>query len=267
MILSIQSDVLHGHVGQKAALPIYQASSIEATQLATVTLAAHPGFGVRHRSILPADVMAGLLEDFLTLAERPELTALHVGYFGAADQIEVMADFIHKARQLQPEITIMLDPVFGEGERRYVADEIIEAVIEKLVPIADIITPNHFELSLLYGQAINSKQTALSALQTITGKQGQIKCLTGLYVQDDEMIYDIICQDEISAETAHRALPQGVSGAGDAFAALLLSSLQKGHTLKEALFIASRITSHMIAQSKSPLTLNVASGLVMIDGY
>lgn len=267
MILSIQSDVLHGHVGQKAALPIYRASSIEATQLATVTLAAHPGFGVQHRSILPAEVMAGLLDDYLALEERPELAALHIGYFGAADQIEVMADFIHKARLLHPEITIMLDPVFGDGTRRYVADEIIEAVIAKLVPLADIITPNHFELSLLYGQAINSKQTALSALQTIKGKQGQIKCLTGLYLQDDEMIYDIICQDEISAETAHRALPQGVSGAGDAFAALLLSSLQKGHGPKEALFIASRITSHMIAQSKSPLTLNVASGLVMIDGY
>ena len=267
MILSIQSDVLHGHVGQKAALPIYNASQIDATQLATVTLAAHPGFGVRRRSILPAEIMAGLLDDFLTLKERPELSALHIGYFGAADQVAVMADFIHKARQLHPDITIMLDPVFGDGERAYVADEIIEAVTDRLVPIADIITPNHFELSLLYGQAINSKETALLALQTIKGKKGQIKCLTGLYLQDDEMIYDIICQDEISAETAHRALPQGVSGAGDAFAALLLSSLQKGHALKEALFIASRITSHMIAQSKSPLTLNVASGLVMIDGF
>ena len=168
MILSIQSDVLWGAVGQKAAMPIYNAAGIEATQLATVTLAAHPGYSIQNRAIMPADSLSELLDEFLTLSARPALSALHIGYFGAADQVARVADFCHEARRHHPTIKILLDPVFGDGNRRYVKDEIIDAVIDNLVPQADIITPNHFELSLLANKKIDSLEVAREALSTLT---------------------------------------------------------------------------------------------------
>ena len=265
MILSIQSDVLYGAVGQKAALPIYHAASLEITQLATITLAAHPGFGVRHRSILPAQTMSGLLDDFLQLDERPELSALHIGYFGSADQVNQVAGFCEKARQAHPQIKILIDPVFGDGNRRYVADDIIQAVIDKLVPMADIITPNHFELSLLSGAIIKDQNTAKDALTTLSQTHHLIACVTGLKLDEEPLIYDVIMDKQSMHRCSQEARPQGVSGAGDSFAALLLSALLKGKDVPEALSFASNITAHMIAQSKSPLTLNVASGLSMIS--
>ena len=265
MILSIQSDVLFGAVGQKAAMPIYQAALLDATQLATIVLAAHPGFGVESRAIMPANILSGLLDDFLLLDARPQLTALHIGYFGAADQVRAAAEFIEKARRHNPALKILLDPVFGDGDRRYVADEIIEAVIALLVPQANIITPNHFELSLLAGTKIESTDAAIEALTSLNQRHQLIACVTGLAVEDDKVIYDLMVKDEASYGEAHKKLDHGVSGAGDAFSALLLSVLLHDKSLPEALSFASAITQHMIAQSKSPLTLNVASGLSMID--
>ena len=265
MILSIQSDVLFGVVGQKAAMPIYQAASLEATQLATIVLAAHPGFGIKSRSIMQADILSDLLDEFLSLKERPDLTALHIGYFGAADQVFAAAEFIEKARRDNPSIKILLDPVFGDGDRRYVADDIIEAVIDKLVPQADIITPNHFELSLLAKQKIDSLEAAHSALTSLNQRHQLIGCVTGLAMTGDEAIYDVMVENQTLYKEAHKALPHGVSGAGDAFSALLLSALLRGKSLPDSLAFASMVTHHMISRSKSPLTLNVASGLSMID--
>ena len=74
-------------------MPIYQAALLEATQLATITLAAHPGYGIKSRAILPAETFSQLLDDFLLLKERPPLTALHIGYFGAAAQVSAASAF------------------------------------------------------------------------------------------------------------------------------------------------------------------------------
>ena len=94
MILSIQSNVMHGYVGNRACLPFYQAFGIESEHLDTVRLAAHPGHGTSARDILDGAVMTALFDDYLALPDRVAPEAIHIGYFGALDQIAPTAQLV-----------------------------------------------------------------------------------------------------------------------------------------------------------------------------
>ena len=268
MIISIQSSVLYGHVGNQAALPIYHACGHNTAHLDTVRLAAHPGFGTSAKACLSADDLQNILADYVTLKERPAILALHIGYIGHADQIAPLAALITTLCQTQkdanmPTPLIIIDPVFGDGNHSYVSDEIIRQTITHLLPLADVITPNQFELSVLSGDKAETCEAAIAALQALPNVTARYRCLTG-FIDKENKLYDSLWQD---GESYHHPqdIHHGVSGAGDAFAALWVSHFLKGHDAISSLQIASDITHHMIAKSKSPLTLNLASGLLKIS--
>ncbi len=264
MILSIQSNVMHGSVGNRASLPIYQAFGIETNHLDTVRLAAHPGHGTTARDTISGDAMRALFDDYLKLPDASQPAAIHIGYFGALSQIAPTADFIQSLKQRYPAMRLMLDPVFGDHGKAYISADMIEAIITTLVPLADIITPNQFELATLSGQSVTSQEEAANALTSLAQKTSAQKTsalivATGIDAGDN--IADMICdKGQITGQHAPKKA-QGVSGSGDAFAALFLSYILANKTPQQALELASHLTHHMIAHSKSPLTLNLSSGL------
>ena len=93
-ILAIQSAVMIGAVGNDAAMPVYTHFRHKAARLDTVRLAAHPGFSRGFTDITEARVLAALLTDFANLQKDAMPKAAQTGYFGAADQIFPVADFI-----------------------------------------------------------------------------------------------------------------------------------------------------------------------------
>ena len=262
MILSIQSNVMHGAVGNKASLPLYQAFGIATDHLDTVRLAAHPGHGVSARDTLDGAVMAALLDDYLALPDTAKPQGIHIGYFGALDQIAPTANFISTLKQRHPQMPVMLDPVFGDHGKAYISADIIAAVTEQLMPLADIITPNQFELATLSARAITNAAQAQTACLALAERTEAHIVATG--IQDGDEVIDLLCADGLI--TTHRAAKQtiGVSGGGDALAALYLAHIITKASPQEALIAASSLTHHMIAHSKSPLTLNLASGLLEI---
>lgn len=262
MIFSLQSSVIHGHVGQSAALPFYHRFGFVTEHLDTVRLAAHPGHGVSTKQILSTKIMDDFLSDYLSLPKRQQITAFHTGYFGSAEQVERAADFIRTLREENHDMIYLLDPVFGDKGKAYVSQDIISAITTYLVPLANIITPNHFELSLLAGKQITSLNDAQTALTLISNCTAEIRLLTGL--QNEEIITDLLVTKQGTTTYEAPAAKQGVSGAGDAFAALFLAHYLTGGCAEQALSQASATTHHMIAKSKSPLTLDVASGLELI---
>ena len=263
MILSIQSNVMHGYVGNRACLPLYQAFGIESEHLDTVRLAAHPGHGTTARDILDGAIMAELFKDYLALSDRTQPTAVHIGYFGALDQIAPTAALIKALKKRAPETLILLDPVFGDHGKAYVGADIIAAITSDLIPLADIITPNQFELEYLSGTRITDRDSAALALEHLNQKTGAIIIGTGLSC--DEMVLDPLFDGAVHHTLSHPSKEAGVSGSGDAFAALFLSAIIKGESHDNALQKASSLTHYMIQKSKSPLTLAIASGLEKIS--
>ena len=263
MILSIQSNVMHGYVGNRASLPLYQAFGIETDHLDTVRLAAHPGHGTKTRDVLDGKIMGALFDDYLGLPDTEQPSAIHIGYFGALDQVTQTARFITALKARHEGLVILLDPVFGDNGRRYISDDIISAVITQLLPLADIITPNQFELEVLAQMTISNQSQAKDALAKLGATSARIIMATG--IQDGTIIRDMLYADAMISEQSATLRDQGVSGSGDAFAALFLSHIIKGDKPKAALRAASALTHHMIAHSKSPLTLNITSGLALIS--
>lgn len=259
MIFSIQSNVMHGYVGNRASLPFYHASGLETCQLDTVRLAAHPGYGATARDVITAQTMTSLFDDYLSLADTKAITACHTGYFGTAEQVVATAEFINSLQSRHPDMLVLVDPVFGDKGRSYVPGDVIKAIIEQLLPLADILTPNQFELHYLTGQPLNTLADAKSALHHIILKPHQIAIATG--IESETHIHDICLQDEEIYEISAPLLDSGVSGAGDAFASLFLSQIIKGQTTKTALHTASVIIHHIVRHSQSPLTMNIESGL------
>ena len=151
-VLSIQSAVAHGHVGNSAAVFPLQRIGVEVVPVLTVNFSNHTGYGAwRGPLIPPADVA----EVLLGVEERgvfPQIDAVLSGYQGGVGIGDVIVDVVGRVKAANPAAIYACDPVMGNAKSGcFVAPEIPDLLRDRLVPVADIITPNQFELGFLTG--------------------------------------------------------------------------------------------------------------------
>lgn len=257
-LVTIQSAVMIGAVGNDAAMPVYTHFRQKAARLDTVRLAAHPGFQTGFTDITPAPTLAALLRDFTNLQQTAQPEAIQTGYFGAADQIAPVAEFI-AGSQNKANIFYLLDPVLGDAGKLYVAQSIADAIQEKLLPLADIITPNAFELGLLAGKDVTSLAEAEIAAQHMLAKNsGRLQAVfaTGIHAETGK-IADMLITGKKTTTFVHNRKIHGVSGSGDVLSALVLSAYLNHANLEAACRWASPLAAEMIARTASPLGLAV----------
>ena len=256
VILSIQSAVVHGAVGNNAAMPIYQYLRQPAESVDTVQLAAHPGFGTSMLSVTPAAELGALLADYERLDIFSQLGAIQTGYFGDHSQIAPVAQFIATSTQANEPILYLLDPVLGDAGRLYVDSTISDAIRTYLLPLADIITPNQFELSLLAETAIQNETDAVTAArQLITGRL-QAVFTTGITTASSQ-ICDILVSSETEQIMTSDKKPNGVSGSGDVLSAFFLNAIMSGQNLAQAAHTANTKTAEILSKADSTLTMPV----------
>ena len=145
-VLSIQSSVAAGFVGNTVAGPVLTALGQHPLLVDTVLLAAHPGYGKRAGGAVPDSILADVLDGILTITDTAGMHIVTSGYLGSAGQAAGIAALVDGWRGASGG-TYILDPVLGDGGRLYVAQDIADAMRAELLPRADIITPNHYELS------------------------------------------------------------------------------------------------------------------------
>lgn len=256
VILSIQSAVMHGAVGNNAAMPIYQYLRQPAEFVDTVQLAAHPGFGTSMLSVTPAAELGALLADYRKLDIFGQLGAIQTGYFGDHSQIAPVAQFIAACTQANEPILYLLDPVLGDAGRLYVDSTISEAIRADLLPHADIITPNQFELSLLAETAIQNETNAVTAArQLITGRLKAVLA-TGISTASGQ-ICDILVSPDLEQIMTADKQPNGVSGSGDVLSAFFLNAILSGNSLAQAAQAANKNTADILAKASTALTMPV----------
>jgi len=244
IILSIQSSVIAGLVGNTAAAPIYSLAGHQTFRIDSVNLAAHPGMAEVTKFIMPAVQMATLLNELCALQPMQKIKAIQTGYLGSVEQVSIISDFITK--QACP--LYVFDPVFGDNHKLYVAPELAAASARALLPLATITTPNAFELSYLSGQDVSCIDTAIKASRLIQDKGPKWVLATGIQITKNQ-VADMLSGPDTQICFRYEKQPTGISGAGDVLAALLTASLVSGGDIATAAKQASAITQALIRAS------------------
>ena len=151
-ILSIQSSVAYGHVGNSAAVFPLQRLGIEVWPVITVHFSNHTGYGAWRGPVLGPDDIAEVLTGIEERGVLPSCNAVLSGYMGDAGLGRLIVDAAAKVKALNPQALYCCDPVMGDvGRGFFVRPGIPDFMRQTAVPAADIITPNQFELEFLTG--------------------------------------------------------------------------------------------------------------------
>src|SRR3954470_988381 len=160
-VLSVQSRVAYGHVGNAASVFPLQRLGIEAWALDTVAFSNHTGHGRWRGSAVAAAQIAELFEGIAPLRVLPQIDAVLSGYLGDAATGPVLLDIVARVRAANPRALFCCDPVIGDVDTgSYVTEGIAEFFRGRALALADIFPPNRFELEYLTGCNIGTVNEA-----------------------------------------------------------------------------------------------------------
>ncbi len=225
-ILSVQSSVAYGHVGNSAAVFPLQRLGHEVWPVLTVHFSNHTGYGQWRGPLLApsdvADVIAGIAERGVL----PTCDAVLSGYQGAETVGEVVLDAVAQVKAANPAAVYCCDPVMGDvGRGFFVRPGIPEFMRDRVVPAADLVTPNQFELEYLVDGTVGTAAELLDAVDAVRARGPRSVLVTSVRTDDtpDDAIEMVAVDDEGAWSVRTPLLPISVNGAGDVTAALFLA--------------------------------------------
>jgi pyridoxine kinase len=234
-VLSIQSRVAYGHVGNAAAIFPLQCLGVEAWALDTVAFSNHTGHGRWRGDVVAAETVAALFDGIADLGVLPSIDAVLSGYIGTAETGAVLLDIVARIKQANPTALFCCDPVIGDTDTgSYVRDGVAEFFRDRALALADIVTPNRFELEFLTGRAVSTIGDAGEAAATLRRQGPGVVLVTSLDIAPDQMTILASGPDGAWAIETPR-LPVMLNGCGDVTAALFLGHLVSGASLADAL--------------------------------
>ncbi|MEU1754060.1 pyridoxal kinase PdxY [Micromonospora matsumotoense] len=228
-ILSIQSSVAYGHVGNSAAVFPLQRLGHEVWPVLTVHFSNHTGYGAWRGPLLaPADV-AEVIEGIADRGVLGTADAVLSGYQGDPAMGAVILDAVDRIRAANPDAVYCCDPVMGDtGRGMFVRPGIPEYLRDVVVPRADIITPNHFELDFLAGRTTTTLADVLDAVDVVRATGPRDVLVTSVLHGDvpDGSLEVVAVSDEGAWAVTTPLLPISPNGGGDVTAALYLAHLR-----------------------------------------
>jgi pyridoxine kinase len=234
-VLSIQSWVACGNVGNCAALFPLQRLGIDTWSLNTVAFSNHTGYGKWRGDAVPAGTIAALFEGIAELGLLPRCDAVLSGYLGEPEIGPVLLDIVARVKAANPAALYCCDPVMGDfGPGWYVRAGIPEWYRDRALAVADIATPNRFELEWLSGGHIASLGDAADAAAALRRRGPRIVLATSLEPAPDRLAVIAAAAEGVwVVETPNLAIE--ATGCGDALAALFLGWVLKGTAVPQAL--------------------------------
>jgi pyridoxine kinase len=230
-LLSIQSHVAYGHVGNSAAVFPLQRIGVEVWPVHTLQYSNHPGYGQWQGRVFDADMIREVVGGIAKRGVLGECDGVLSGYMGGADIGAAILEAVATVKQANPSAKYCCDPVIGDvGRGVFVREGIPEFMKEKAVPAADVITPNQFELEYLGGGECKTLARALDAIRGLQELGPGIVLVTSLHVEDtpEDAIDLLVADGDNRFRLRTPRLQLMVNGAGDAMAALFFA-----HYLRE----------------------------------
>lgn len=236
-VISIQSQVVYGHVGNSAAALPMQLRGLNVAAVPTTLLSNHPGYETMRGRVLEPELVSDLLRG---VEERGLInTSRYIvsGYLGSRANGEVVADFVKRARKINPDILYICDPVMGDtGLGIFVADQVVEWIINQLVPLADLLTPNQFELGLITQSEPASFLQLEEKVRQIQALNNARLVVTGCVFPDTPYgsLENVVVEESGNTRLTSLRVPIVPVGTGDLFTGLLTANLTQDYALIDA---------------------------------
>lgn len=241
-ILSIQSHVAYGHVGNASAVFPMQRLGVEVWPIHTVQFSNHTGYGAWKGRVFDGGMIDEVMEGIAERGLLPSCDGVLSGYMGSADIGHAILHAVERVRAANPKAIYCCDPVIGDvGRGIFVRPGIPEFMREQAAPAADIVTPNQFELELLTDIAISTLADAHRAVEALRGVGPRVVLVTSLVTEETPAdAIDMMASDASgSFRVRTPRLDVSVNGAGDAIAALFLVHYMRENSAAAALAKAS----------------------------
>ncbi|MDT3687971.1 MAG: pyridoxal kinase PdxY [Pseudorhodoplanes sp.] len=233
-LLSIQSHVAFGHVGNAAATFPLQRIGVEVWPIHTVQFSNHTGYGAWTGEVFDAGLIGEVVRGIDAAGALGTCDGVLSGYMGAAATGEAILGAVARVKGANPQARYCCDPVIGDVESGvFVRDGIPEFMKSRAVPAADVITPNQFELDYLSGLTTSNLDRTLAAVDALHALGPRHILVTSLHVEETPRdSLDLLASGpEGCFQVRTPLLPLSISGAGDAIAALFFAHLlQTGRT-------------------------------------
>jgi pyridoxine kinase len=231
-ILSIQSHVAYGHVGNAAAVFPMQRLGHEVWPIHTVQFSNHTGYGAWRGEVLPAALIGDCVQGIADRGVLGRCDGVLSGYMGSAETGSAILEAVSKVKAANPKARYCCDPVIGDVEGGiFVRPGIAEFMRDRAVPMADIITPNQFELDLLSGGASATLDEARQAIGIVHATGPKIILVTSYLGETTPSgSLDLLASDGMDLWRVRTPkLDLAINGAGDAIAALFfVHALESG---------------------------------------
>ena len=237
-ILSIQSHVAFGHVGNSAAVFPLQRMGVEVWPIHTVQFSNHTGYGKWQGRVFDAGLIREMTAGLEQRGCLGECDGVLSGYVGEADIGAATLDAVTTVKRANPSAKYCCDPVIGDvGRGIFVREGIPAFMKEKAVPAADIITPNQFELDYLAGCESRTLADVLGAVKAVHALGPRAVLVTSLHIDDTpDNTIDLLASDEAGRFRLRTPkLRLVVNGAGDAIAALFFAHYLRSRKIRDAL--------------------------------
>lgn len=238
LVISIQSQVVHGHVGNSAAVFPMQAEGVTVAAVPTALLSNHPHYSTMRGTVLDAGLVADLLRGVEERGLVERATVLLTGYLGSPTIARHVAGFVAAARKHNPNLVYLCDPVMGDDDLGvFVADGLTDIFRDQLVPLASIITPNQFELEILAGTKARDSAGLLTASDGIAHGGRPAVIATGCTLADTPagQVETVLCANGLMTRIATPRLPIRPCGTGDLLSGLVAAHVAKGTNVEIAL--------------------------------
>lgn len=251
-ILSIQSHVAYGHVGNSAAVFPLQRLGVEVWPVHTVQFSNHTGYGNWQGRVFDAALIREVVGGIEQRGSLSECDGVLSGYIGEPAIGATILDAVAIVKRANPAVKYCCDPVIGDiGRGIFVRKGVAEFMKEKAVPAADIVTPNQFELDYLAGRDSRTLAEALVAVEAVHRLGPRVILVTSLHTQETPVdSVDLLASDEVGRfrlRTPRLAL--AVHGAGDAIAALFFAHYLRSGKIDQALSRAGSAIFGVLAKT------------------
>ena len=237
-ILSIQSHVAYGHVGNASAVFPMQRLGCEVWPVHTVQFSNHTGYGAWTGRVFDGPAIEEIIDGIAQRGVLGRCDAVLSGYMGSSDIGNAVLSAVKRVREVNPAALYACDPVIGDvGRGVFVRPGIPEFMRDQAIPVADLITPNQFELDYLAGMQSSTLATAKQAVQRVQAMGPRVVLVTSLHTEDtpDDCIDLLAGEDGAFWRVRTPKLSVHVNGAGDAITALFLVHYLRSRSAPTAL--------------------------------
>jgi pyridoxine kinase len=232
-VLILSSYVASSRVGGGAQALALARLGIEPILVPTVLFGRHPGHGPPGGGAVDAGTFEAMIGAIAAQGLFGQLDAVITGYFSMPEQVAIAADTLGRVKAAAPSARLIVDPIMGDADKGlYVKEAVAEAVASLLVPCADIVAPNAWELARLSGRPATDAASAVAAARVL-GKPVMVSS-----IRAGDEIGAVLADNDGAWFASHPVAPIAPKGTGDLLTALFAAALLGGFAGPDALALA-----------------------------